>query len=80
MSSDKTSSAGGGIGFFGLLAIVFITLKLCGQLDWSWWWVLAPLWGPPAFIVALAVVVGVAWGLLVAGLALVEFVAKRIGR
>ena len=34
----------GGIGFTGLLAIVFITLKLCGVISWSWWWVLAPLW------------------------------------
>lgn len=33
------------IGFFGLLAIVFVTLKLIGVIDWSWVWVLAPLWG-----------------------------------
>ena len=33
-----------GITFDGLLAIVFITLKLCGVISWSWWWVLAPLW------------------------------------
>lgn len=39
-----------GIGFFGLLAIVFITLKLTGFIDWSWWWVLAPLWGPIALL------------------------------
>ena len=32
----------GGIGFIGLLQIVFITLKLCHVIDWSWWWVLAP--------------------------------------
>lgn len=28
-----------------LLGIVFITLKLCHVIDWSWWWVLAPFWG-----------------------------------
>lgn len=39
-----------GIGFFGLLAIVFITLKLTGYIAWSWWWVLAPLWVPVAFV------------------------------
>lgn len=39
--------AHGGIGFAGLLAIVFITLKLTGVIAWSWWWVLAPLWIPP---------------------------------
>lgn len=33
-----------GIGFIGLLQIVFIVLKLCGIINWSWFWVLAPLW------------------------------------
>ena len=33
------------VGFFGLLTIVFVTLKLIGVIDWSWVWVLAPLWG-----------------------------------
>lgn len=33
-----------GIGFAGLLTIVFIVLKLTHVIDWSWWWVLAPLW------------------------------------
>jgi hypothetical protein len=43
MSSSSSSS---GIGFAGLLAIVFITLKLTHYIDWSWWWVLSPLWIP----------------------------------
>lgn len=33
-----------GIGFTGLLTLIFITLKLCGVISWSWVWVLAPLW------------------------------------
>ena len=33
-----------GIGFCGLLAIVFIVLKLCHVIEWSWIWVLSPLW------------------------------------
>jgi hypothetical protein len=33
------------IGFFGLLTIVFVTLKLIGVIDWAWVWVLAPFWG-----------------------------------
>jgi len=33
-----------GIGFIGLLTIIFITLKLLNKIDWSWWWVLSPLW------------------------------------
>jgi len=39
---NNTSSRG--IGFFGLLTITFIVLKITKYIDWSWWWVLAPLW------------------------------------
>lgn len=43
----------GGIGFFSLLGLIFITLRLCKIITWSWWWVLSPLWGPVvlAFVV-----------------------------
>ena len=41
--SEKTS---GGVGFFDLLTLLFIALKLTGYITWSWWWVLAPFWGP----------------------------------
>lgn len=41
----KNSSSGGGVGFFGLLFIVFLVLKLTKVIDWSWWWVTAPIWG-----------------------------------
>ncbi|MBE2213506.1 MAG: hypothetical protein IAE82_06510 [Opitutaceae bacterium] len=34
----------GPVGFVGLLTIVFVTLRLLGRIDWSWWWVLSPLW------------------------------------
>lgn len=46
----------GGIGFTGLLALVFITLKLCGVISWSWWWVLAPLWIPFILIVLIVLI------------------------
>jgi len=39
-----SSSSSNGIGFFGLLTIVFVTLKLMGIIEWSWVWVLAPIW------------------------------------
>jgi hypothetical protein len=44
--TSQTSSSGssGGIGFTGLLAVLFIALKLTGVIAWSWWWVLSPLW------------------------------------
>lgn len=46
-----------GLGFFSLLALIFITLKLTGHITWSWWWVLAPLWGPIAVVFAILVVI-----------------------
>ncbi len=44
MSDNRAGAAGGGIGFTGALALVFITLKLLGAIKWSWLWVLSPLW------------------------------------
>lgn len=41
MSKESTST---GIGFTGLLTIAFIVLKLTNYIDWSWWWVLSPIW------------------------------------
>ena len=43
MSTTKTETADG-IGFFGLLTIVFVTLKLTNYISWSWWLVLLPIW------------------------------------
>jgi hypothetical protein len=51
--SEKSSSSGGGVGFAGLLTIVFITLKLTGYIDWSWLWVLSPIWILCILVVAL---------------------------
>ena len=42
MSSSSSSS--GGIGFSGLLTVLFVGLKLTGQITWPWLWVLSPLW------------------------------------
>lgn len=44
MSNNATTSGGGGIGFAGALTLLFIGLKLGGVIDWSWWWVLSPIW------------------------------------
>lgn len=54
--SAKTEINVGGGGFLGLLAVLFIGLKLTGYIDWSWWWVLAPIWGPLAFVVSLIII------------------------
>lgn len=52
MSKERIS-----ISFSGtsLLAIAFIVLKLCNVIDWSWWWVLAPIWIPIALVVILLI-------------------------
>jgi hypothetical protein len=56
---SNTSSASSGIGFCGLLAIVFITLKLCKVIAWSWLWVLSPLWIPLAIILPILLLIGI---------------------
>lgn len=53
-----------GIGFTGLLTLIFITLKLCGVIAWSWVWVLAPLWIGWALV--LLIIVAVALGAWIA--------------
>jgi len=66
MSSSSSSS--GGIGFAGLLTIVFITLKLLGKITWSWWWVLSPLWiGFIVGILILVIIFGIAALAVMAG-------------
>ena len=70
MSNTTKSSAGGGIGFFGLLTIAFIVLKLCNVIHWSWWWVFAPLWGPFAAVLAFVAITII--------IALVHFFVKAL--
>jgi hypothetical protein len=62
-----------GFSFCSALALVFITLKLCGVISWSWWWVLAPLYGPSAILLA-AVLLYVLVAIILVGL--VRFVSK----
>jgi len=51
MSNEEKS---GGIGLSSVLLVVFIVLKLTGNIDWSWWWVLSPLWIP--LVIALFII------------------------
>lgn len=53
------STSGGGVGFVGALTIVFITLKLCKIIDWSWWWVLSPILIPVALVLVILLIVGI---------------------
>ena len=56
MSENKSS---GGIGFFGLMFLIFMTLKLTGYIDWSWWWVTAPLWGGFAIVALIVIIIAI---------------------
>ena len=49
----------GGMGFLGGLGLLFIGLKLGAVIDWSWWWVLAPIWAPLALAAVLFLLVGI---------------------
>lgn len=55
--SKSSSGAGGGLGFTSVLQIVFIVLKLCHVIDWSWWWVLSPTWISIALVLLIFFVI-----------------------
>lgn len=54
--SDMTQTVGGSA-FTSLLLLLFIALKLTHQIDWSWGWVLSPLWIPIALVFAVFLIV-----------------------
>ena len=56
MSGGSNNSNGNkGVGFTGLLTLVFITLKLLKVIDWSWWWVLSPIWITAILVIVLLI-------------------------
>ena len=46
-----------GLGFVDALTLLFIALKLTGQIDWNWIWVLSPIWISISFLAVLAIVI-----------------------
>lgn len=48
---------GSSISFMGLLQIVFIVLKLCGVIHWTWFWVLSPIWLEIIIIVIATIII-----------------------
>lgn len=57
MSNVKTSTVNSfplGI----ILFLIFMTLKLCGVIAWSWWWITAPIWAPILIVLTIFAVVG----------------------
>ncbi len=51
----KSRRGRGGPGFLSLLALLFIGLKLTGHIEWSWVWVLSPLWFKVVFALVMVV-------------------------
>lgn len=56
-NNNTTSS----ISFSGLLFITFLVLKLTKVIDWSWWWIFAPLWLPVSILILFLII----WGLII---------------
>jgi len=56
-SSDQheNHAASTTVGIGGLLGVAFVVLRLCGVINWSWWWVLAPFWIPVAFSLLIVI-------------------------
>ena len=77
MEDSQRNTGSGGLNFYHVLTVAFIVLKLCGVIDWSWLWVLSPLWIPIAIVaVILAVLSGagaVGWIII----AIQEWLKKR---
>ncbi len=62
MSKDTQNTQSSGIGFTGLLTVLFVGLKLTNHIDWSWWWVLSPMWITAVTVFLLATVLTVLEG------------------
>lgn len=63
MNTQTQAQLTSSLNILSVLGIAFIILKLTGHIAWSWWWVLAPFWGPTALFLAIVA------GVLLCGLA-----------
>lgn len=54
---DNNSNGKTGIGFTGLLQLLFIALKLIGVINWSWLWVLSPTWISLVIVVICLIII-----------------------
>lgn len=55
--STTAETSSGGIGFVGLLTVLFVALKLLNFIEWSWWWVLSPVWISASVVVGILLIV-----------------------
>jgi hypothetical protein len=56
-NTTTSTNQASGISFASLLAILFIGLKLTGVINWSWLWVLSPIWIPISIVLAIVITI-----------------------
>lgn len=56
MANKKVEFVDEETGVGTVLFLVFLVLKLTGNIDWSWWWVTAPLWIPITLILVILLI------------------------
>lgn len=59
----KEAGTSGGLGFIEVLTLIFIVLKLTHVINWSWWWVLSPIWISLLFVLVVVIIVLIILGL-----------------
>lgn len=59
MSNNKQIVTSGGTGVCGMTFVALMVLKLCGVINWSWWWVTAPLWIPCGLGIIILIIAGI---------------------
>lgn len=59
--ANTSSNSSNGLGIGTILFLIFMVLKLTNYIDWSWWWVTAPLWIPLLIILGVLAVIGIAF-------------------
>lgn len=57
-------NVGSGLTFGSVLFFIFLILKLCGVIEWSWWWVTAPLWIGLGLTLVMIVVLALVWAII----------------
>ena len=75
--SDKVQTASsGGVSFCSLLTGLFIGLKLTDHIDWSWWWVLAPMWLPITVVLGACLLIVVVCGMIMGMINVFDIIMK----
>lgn len=63
MSKDVDINIGGE--WCGLLFVALVVLKLCNVIDWSWWWVTAPIWLPICVVLGFLLIIAIVGGIAI---------------